>query len=94
MNLNSDGLIYVIVGDPTLWKRDPLVSEIKKGSGPDGLPPLHFRILAYRTAVQSSSYIAWTDLQKGTCNLYIMVSDSNPFDTANFGTIRKYTINQ
>ncbi len=29
----------------------------------------------------------------GNYVLYIMVSDSNPFDTANLGTIHKYPIN-
>lgn len=26
ITLNNNGLIYFIVGDPNLWKRDPLVS--------------------------------------------------------------------
>ena len=68
------------------------MSEIKKGSGPNGLPPVHFRILAYKTTNAVSSYMAWTVLDKSTYDLYIMVSDNNPFDTANFGPITKYTI--
>lgn len=92
VTLNNNGLIYYIVGDPNLWKRDPLVSEIKKGSGPDGLPPAYFRILAYKTSDPTSSYLAWTDMTEGTYNLYIMVSDNNPFDTANLGQINKFSI--
>lgn len=90
ITLNNNGLIYFIVGDPNLWTRDPLVSEIKKGSGPDGLPPVYFRILAYKTSDPTSSYLAWTDMTSGSYNLYIMVSDSNPFDTANLGQISKF----
>lgn len=62
ITLSNNGLIYFIVGDPNLWKRDPLVSEIKKGSGPDGLPPAYFRILAYKTSDPTSSYLAWTEM--------------------------------
>jgi hypothetical protein len=91
ITLQQNGLIYFIVGDPTTWTRAPLVSEIKKGSGPNGLPPIHFRILSYRTADPTSAYMAWTDMPEGTYDLYIMASDSNPFDTANLGTINKYT---
>ena len=93
IKLNNNGLIYFIVGDRTLWTRDPIVSEIKKGSGPNGLPPAYFRILAYKTSDPTSSYMAYTDIKKGSYTLYIMVSDNNPFDTANLGTISKYTIN-
>lgn len=32
-------------------------------------------------------------MTKGSYNLFIMVSDSNPFDTANLGSINKYSIN-
>jgi hypothetical protein len=92
LTLANNGLIYFIVGDPNLWTRDPLVSEIKKGSGPNGLPPVYFRILAYKTTDATSSYLAWTDMPDGSYNLYVMVSDNNPFDTANFGTIYKYPI--
>ncbi len=91
ITLSQNGLIYFIVGDPTKWTRAPLVSEIKKGSGPNGLPPIHFRILSYKTADPISGYMAWTDMPEGTYDLYIMVSDNNPFDTANLGTINKYT---
>jgi hypothetical protein len=62
ITLQQNGLIYFIIGDPTTWTRSPLVSEIKKGSGPNGLPPIHFRILAYRTADPTSAYMAWTDM--------------------------------
>jgi hypothetical protein len=92
LTLSNNGLIYVMVGDPSIWARDPLVSEMKKGSGPGGLPPLYFRILAYKTSAASSSYMAWTSMPSGTYNLYIMVSDSNPFDTANLSPITKTSI--
>lgn len=39
-----------------------------------------------------SGYFAYTNLPQGTFNMYIMSSDANPFDTANFGNIRKYEI--
>lgn len=90
ITLNQNGLIYIIVGDPKSWPRAPIVSEIKKGSGPNGLPPVYFRILAYKTTDPTSSYMAWTDMPEGSYDLYIMVSDNNPFDTANLGTISKY----
>ena len=91
MALSQSGLIYIIIGDPKTWLRDPLVSEIKKGSGPNGLPPVHFRILSYKTTDATSSYMAWTDMPEGSYDVYIMVSDGNPFDTANLGTINKFS---
>lgn len=91
ITMNNHGLIYFIVGDPNLWPRAPLVSEIKMGSGPDGMPPAYFRILAYNTNDPTSSYMAWTNMAQGTYDLYIMVSDSNPFDTANLGQISKFS---
>ena len=42
MQLVSNGLVYVIIGSNSVWPRAPLISEIKTGSGPDGLPPVHF----------------------------------------------------
>ncbi len=84
----------MIIGDANLWTRDPLISEIKKGSGPDGLPPVDFRVLAYRTTDASSSNMVWTGLGSSTYKIYIMASDDNPFDTANFGQIRSYTISK
>ena len=91
MALSQSGLIYIIIGDPKTWLRAPLVSEIKKGSGPNGLPPVHFRILSYKTTDATSSYMAWTDMPEGSYDVYIMVSDGNPFDTANLGTINKFS---
>lgn len=44
-----NGIIYIIAGEDS-WPRDPLISEIKQGSGPDGLPPVFYKVLAYRTA--------------------------------------------
>ena len=79
-------------GDQTLWGRDPIISEIKVGSGPSGLPPVYFQVLAYRTADSMSGYFAYTSLPQGTFNMYVAVSDENPFDTAQFSAIRKYEI--
>jgi hypothetical protein len=36
--------------------------------------------------------MALTGLGSGTFKLYILPSDDNPFDTANFGVIKSYTI--
>ena len=60
LKLLNDGIIYVIIGSKDLWTRDPTVSEIKKGSGPNGLPPVYFRVLSYKKIVPKSSYLAWT----------------------------------
>lgn len=70
------------------------MSEIKKGSGPDGLPPADFRVLSYRTTDASSSNMAWTGLGSSEYKVYIMATDENPFDTANLGIIRSYTISK
>jgi hypothetical protein len=59
LTLLNDGIIYVIIGNKDLWTRDPTVSEIKKGSGPNGLPPVYFRVLAYKKTVPKTSYLAW-----------------------------------
>jgi hypothetical protein len=91
--LSHNGLIYVIVGDPTSWTRDPVISEIKTGSGPNGLPPVFFRVLSYQTGNANSGNMAWTTMSGGPYKMYVVVSDNNPFDTANFGTISSYTIN-
>ena len=50
MTMPHNGIIYVIIGQDSLWPRAPLISEIKKGSGPNGLPPVYFKILPYRTS--------------------------------------------
>ena len=92
MTMSNDGLIYVIIGEDSLWSRAPTISEIKKGSGPDGLPPVYYRVLAYRTAEQDTGYVAYTGVGDSTLKMYIMASDDNPFDTAKFSTIREYTI--
>jgi len=67
---------------------------MKKGSGPDGLPPVDYRVLAYRTTDLSSSNMAWTGMGNSNYKMYIMATDDNPFDTANFGTIRSFTISK
>jgi hypothetical protein len=36
--------------------------------------------------------MAWTDLPPGVYNMYILATDSNPFDTMNMGTIKKHII--
>ena len=93
MTLDTDGLIYVIVGEASLWPRAPVISEIKQGSGPNGLPPVFYRVLAYRTGEPYTSSVSFTGLGGSTLKMYIMYSDDNPFDTANFGaTIKSYTI--
>jgi hypothetical protein len=91
--LAYSGLIYVIVGDPTVWTRAPVISEIKTGSGPNGLPPVFFRVLSYQAGNANSGNMAWTTMSGGPYTVYVVVSDNNPFDTANFGTISSYTIN-
>lgn len=90
--LTNNGLIYIIVGDPTVWTRAPVLSEIKTGSGPNGLPPVFYRVLSYQTTNPNSGNMAWTSLSGGPYTMYIVVSDNNPFDTANFGTITSYSI--
>ena len=93
MTLDADGLIYVIVGEANLWPRAPVISEIKQGSGPNGLPPVFYRVLAYRDGEPDTSSVAFTGLGRTTLKLYIMYSDDNPFDTANFGdSIKGYVI--
>jgi hypothetical protein len=39
-----------------------------------------------------SGFFAYTNLRQGSFNMYIVASDANPFDTANFGAIKKYEI--
>ncbi len=92
ITLTNNGLIYYILGDSTLWSRDPTVSQIKKGSGPNGLPPAFFKIMAYRTADVTTGYMAMTGVPQGTYNLYVLASDSNPFDTNYFGQIVKVQV--
>ena len=36
--------------------------------------------------------MAWTGLTNGNYILYMVASDDNPFDTANFGTIHSWPI--
>lgn len=88
----NNGLIYVIIGKASLWPRDPVISEIKKGSGPNGLPPLFFKILGYKTSQASSSYVSYTGMPDENMTVYILGSDDNPFDDANFQSIIKHEI--
>lgn len=90
--LAHNGLVYVIIGNNNLWTRPPVISEIKTGSGPNGLPPSFFRVLSYKTTIPTSGNMAWTGLTAGSYTMYIVASDDNPFDSANFGTIRSYSI--
>jgi len=92
MTLNHNGLIYIIVGDNTVWTRAPLISEIKSGSGPGGSPPVFYKILAYKTSVSTSGNMAWTSMPQGSFTMYVVGSDDNPFDTANFGVIKSFKI--
>ena len=88
----NNGIIYVIIGEKELWSRAPTISQIKKGSGPNGLPPVYYKILGYRTGEVETGYAAYTDVGDAALKMYILCSDDNPFDTANFGTIREYDI--
>ena len=36
--------------------------------------------------------MAWTGLTSGNFIMYMVASDDNPFDTANFGVINSYLI--
>ena len=91
--LSKQGLVYVIVGDNTVWTRAPVISEIKMGSGPNGLPPVYFKVLYYVSSNTTSANLAWSSMSSsGKYTLYLVASDSNPFDNANFGVIRSYAI--
>ena len=84
----------MIVGDTAIWTREPLVSEIKQGSGPDGLPPAFFRVLAYRTDDPNTGHMSWTSMPAGNLTMYILPSNDNPFDTTKFGTMQSYNISR
>lgn len=92
MTMPQNGIIYVMIGQTNVWPRAPLISEIRRGSGPNGLPPVYYKVLAYRTAEPYSSFAAYTSMSSESLTLYILASDDNPFDTANFGMIRSYPI--
>ena len=90
--LTQNGLVYVIMGSPDSWTRAPVISEIKTGTGPNGVPPVFFRVLSYKSTDLSSTNMAWTGLTSGTYVVYMVASDDNPFDTANFGIIHQFYI--
>ena len=90
--LDNNGLIYVIVGQSSLWTRAPVISEIKQGSGPNGLPPTFYKVLAYRTDEPFTSSVAFTGLGDSQLTMYIMASSDNPFDNAEFGEIVSHKI--
>lgn len=92
LHLQQNGLVYVIIGDNSIWPRAPFISEIKMGSGPNGLPPVFFRVLSYKTDDSNSGNMAWNGLTGGKYTMYVVVSDDNPFDNANFGQISSYPI--
>lgn len=92
MSMPHNGIIYVIIGQDSLWPRAPLISEIKRGSGPNGLPPVFFKVLPYRTSEPYSSYVSYTGVTSENLTMYILGSDDNPFDTAHFGPIRSFPI--
>lgn len=48
--------------------------------------------MAYRTSDPYSGYAAFVGLGTEKLIMYIMASDDNPFDTANFGQIRAISI--
>ena len=91
--LTNNGLIYAIIGDNAVWTTDPVISEIITGSGPGGLSPVCFRVVVYVTTNPSSGNVGCTSLTgSGSYSLFVVASDNNPFDTANFGVIQKFTI--
>lgn len=90
--LQYSGLVYVIIGDNKVWPRAPVVSEIKMGSGPNGLPPVYYRVLYFVTGNATSANLGWTGLKSGQYTMYVVVSDANPFDNANLGVVRSYSI--
>ena len=92
LQLTNNGLVYVIIGSTSTWTRAPVISEIKTGTGPNGVPPVFFRVLSYKTSDPSSANMAWTGLTNGNYIMYMVASDANPFDTANFGQIYSYPI--
>ena len=92
LQLTNNGLVYVIIGSVDAWTRAPVISEIKTGTGPNGVPPVFFRVLSYKTTDASSANMAWTSLTNGNYVMYMVASDDNPFDTANFGNIYSYPI--
>lgn len=92
MTMAQNGIIYVIIGQTALWPRAPLISEIRRGSGPNGLPPVYYKVLPYRTGEPYSSYAAYTGVGTENLTMFLLASNDNPFDTANFGTIRAYDI--
>lgn len=52
-------------------------------------------MIAYNTIDSSSGNLACSNLAgSGSYVLYVVASDNNPFDTANFGVIQKFTINK
>ena len=46
-----------------MWTRAPVVSEIKTGSGPNGLPPAFYRVLTYKAGTRLN--MAWTSFTGG-----------------------------
>ena len=52
-----------------------------------------FKIVSYRASDANTGNIACTSLTgSGSYTLYVVASDDNPFDTANFGVIQKFRI--
>ena len=52
-------------------------------------------MIAYTSTNPSSGNLACTNLAgSGSYVLYVVASDNNPFDTANFGVIQMFTINK
>lgn len=92
LQLQHSGLVYVIIGDNTVWTRAPVVSEIKMGSGPNGLPPVYYRVQYYASGNATSANLGWSGLKNGEYTMYVVVSDANPFDNANLGVVRSYRI--
>lgn len=49
-------------------------------------------MLAYRSDDPYTSYVAFTGIGNSKLKMYIMPSDDNPFDDADFGRIRAHNI--
>jgi hypothetical protein len=62
ITMPNDGLVYLMIAKQGQWERAPFISEIKRGSGPNGLAPLDFKILGYRTAENHTGYAAFDDI--------------------------------
>lgn len=47
--------------------------------------------MQYSASDPTTGYFAFTSLATGSYNLYVVSSDSNPYDTANLSPVSKYS---